>query len=94
MNQISKKYLKLTAKLFLGAVIAVLVFANVQLTLMDNDSDLQSSNISLMGIEINLFESTFGESNNHCCVTGYPGYKCDHVNGTTYNALPCGVFTY
>jgi len=60
MSQQTKKRFKNLGKIIGIALFAFLMFTNIKVALMD-DAELTSGNISVFGIELNLFEGTYAD---------------------------------
>ena len=60
MSVQTKKRFKNLGKIFAGVLFAFLMFTNIKVALMD-DAELASGDISVLGIELNLFEPAYAE---------------------------------
>jgi hypothetical protein len=61
----TKKRFKNLGKIIGVTLFAILMFTNIKIALMD-DKEIASGDISVLGIEMHLFEATFGESGTSC----------------------------
>lgn len=69
MSVQTKKRFKNLGKTISMALFALLIFTNIKIALMD-DAELTSGDISVFGIELNLFEPSYAETTD----TGCPNY--------------------
>ena len=79
----TKKRFKNLGKIISVALFAALMFTNVKISLFDN-SELSNGDISLLGVELELFEATISEPAvlctyhmNHICSSYTQDYR-DH----------------
>jgi len=76
-----KTRFKNIGKVVAGVLFALLLFTNIKVALMD-DAEILSGDISLLGVELTLFEATYACEPISCYPTGcYPvgGDKCTYL---------------
>ncbi|NLT50760.1 MAG: hypothetical protein GXX85_07600 [Ignavibacteria bacterium] len=83
MSLKTKNVFKKVGKIAAIAIFAVALFLNIQISSM-NSSDVSNGNLSLMGVDVSLFEATYGEySQGDCnaigCTDG--SYNCMYLVG-------------
>lgn len=69
----TKNVFKKVGKITAIAIFAVALFLNIQISSM-NSSDVSNGNLSLMGVDVSLFEATYGESAASCADIGLRSY--------------------
>jgi hypothetical protein len=83
MSLKTKKRFKNIGKVVAGALFALLLFTNIKVALMD-DAEILSGDISLLGVELTLFEATFAKdpippaSCEDLC-TSSPNHFCTYI---------------
>jgi hypothetical protein len=78
MSLKTKKRFKNIGRVVAGALFALLMFTNIKVALMD-DAEILSGDISLLGVELGLFEATYACNDcldGPCCEFGrYPWWN-------------------
>ena len=81
MSVQTKKRFKNLSKIVGIGLFALLMLTNIKLALLD-DNELASGDISILGIEVNLFEATYACSLPHCidvsCFSS-PAQECTYI---------------
>jgi hypothetical protein len=62
----TKKRFKNIGKIVGGILFALILFTNIKLALMD-DVEIVSGDLSLLGVELTLFEATFANEGGYSC---------------------------
>lgn len=89
MSVQTKKRFKNLGKTIGISLFALLMFTNIKIALMD-DVDIASGDISILGIELNLFDATYGEDIYHRGPLKLAGlsYCCDESDGSMCSVYP------
>ena len=78
MSVQTKKRINNLGKIIGGIFFALLLFTNIKLSILEQNG-VSDGDISILGVEINLFEAAFGEQTN-CCKLAV-GWICTTYNG-------------
>jgi hypothetical protein len=62
----TKKRFKNIGKIVGGLIFALILFTNIKIALLD-DNEVASGDISVLGIELNLFEATYANEGGASC---------------------------
>jgi len=84
MSLKTKKRFKNIGKVVAGALFALLLFTNIKVALMD-DAEITNGDISLLGVELTLFEATYACVDRSCVYIALyepaVDYMCASIKG-------------